>query len=93
MAEPYDIHPELAHQSSVFKEIMAAGDELMTIGIDPATAAVIVAAVPVTLRILRMVNEFVTAALDDWKETRRIERKRKEFDLEREYGKRDGSQN
>lgn len=81
----YDIHPELAQQSGTFHALMDAGDQLMTIGIDPATAAVIVAAVPVTLRILKMVNEFVTAALDDWKENKRIERKRKELELDREY--------
>lgn len=88
MRQDYEdgIHPELAQQTGVFQEIMSAGDELMTIGIDPATAAVIVAAVPVTLRVLRMVNELVSAAIDDWKENQRLERKRKELDLDREYG-------
>lgn len=88
MQESYDdIHPELAQTSGVFRELMNAGDELMTIGIDPATAVVIAAAVPITLRILRMVNEAVSAIIQNWVDEKKLDRKRRDYELEQEFGR------
>lgn len=81
------IHPELAETSNVFAEVMRGGDHLLSIGIDPATAAVIVAAVPISLRLLRMANEMLSASIDDQKEEKRLDRKRREYELDREFGR------
>jgi hypothetical protein len=82
-----DIHPELAETSGVFRELMSAGDELMTIGIDPATAVAVAAAVPLLLRLLRMGSEVLSTGLRDWEKNRDLERKRKDLELEREFGR------
>lgn len=88
MQESYDdIHPELAESSGVFSELMGAGDELMSIGIDPATAVAIAAAVPVVLRVLRMLNEAASAAIRDWEKDRDLARKRKDLELDQEFGR------
>ncbi|MEL6758686.1 MAG: hypothetical protein AAFP81_19830 [Pseudomonadota bacterium] len=82
-----EIHPELAQTSGVFRELMNAGDELMTIGIDPATAVVIAAAVPIALRILRIANEASSAAIQNWLDDQKLQRKRKEYELDKEFGR------
>ncbi|MEL6755001.1 MAG: hypothetical protein AAFP81_01095 [Pseudomonadota bacterium] len=80
-----EIHPELAQTSGVFRELMNAGDELMTIGIDPATAVVIAAAVPIALRILRIANEASSAVIQNWLDEQKLVRKRKEYELDEEF--------
>ena len=82
-----NIHPELAENSRVFREIMSAGDELMSIGIDPATAAVIVAAVPITLRLLKMLNEYSLALLRNWEADKELDRERRRRELDRQHKK------
>lgn len=82
-----EIHPELAQSSGVFKELVNAGDELMSIGIDPATAIAIAAAVPIALKILRILNRASDAAIDNWLEDKRLVRKRKEMELDQEFGR------
>lgn len=80
------INPELAEASPWFRELMGQADQLLSIGIDPATAAVIVASVPITLRVLKMANEFTTAMSHDYAERQRLKRKREELELEKEFG-------
>jgi hypothetical protein len=79
------INPELAEASPWFREVMGNADELLSIGIDPATAAVIVAAVPVTLRVLKIASEFTSAMASDYAEKQRLKRKREELELERDF--------
>lgn len=81
-----EIHPELMEASPVYRSLIDSANDLMSIGIDPALAAMVVAAVPVTLRVLKMGNEFTSAMVDDWKDNKRIERKRRELELNKEFG-------
>lgn len=84
MDEYEGINPEIASVSPWFRDLMGASDELMNVGISPATAAVIVASVPITLRLLRMGNEVLSAWVDDTREKNRLARKREEADLDHE---------
>ncbi len=79
-----DISPELLEQSSVYRELVNASESVMEIGISPGTAALIVAAVPITLKLLRMANELVSANIEDWLAGRRIARRKQEADTELE---------
>lgn len=81
-----EIHPELAQSSGIVRELVDASDQLMSLGIDLPTALVIVAAVPTSLGLLRIINRATGAWTDDWLEERRLARKRKEMELEREFG-------
>lgn len=91
MLQEYDyegeIHPELAQSSGIVRELVGASDQLMSLGIDLPTALVIVAAVPTSLGILRILNRASGAYVDNWLEDRRLERRRKELELDREFGK------
>ncbi len=71
-------------QSSVYRELVNAGESVMEFGISPGTAALIVAAVPITLKLLRMANELVSANIEDWLAGRRLERKKQEADADLE---------
>ena len=77
-----DINAELQYASPFMRGIIDLGHDMSTTGIDPSTAMVIVAAVPVTLRVLRMANELSSAAVSDWSEGKRLERKKQELDIE-----------
>ena len=92
------VNPELVEVSPWFRDIMSASDDLMSTGISPATAAVIVAMVPITLRILKIVSDAVHVQLSDkrlenerkherFRDEQRLETKRKEYELEREFSK------
>ena len=92
------VNPELVEVSPWFQDIMGASNDLMHTGISPATAAVIVAMVPITLRILKIVSDAVNVSLADTKESNalkrekerdehRLDTKRKEYELEREFMK------
>lgn len=77
-----DINAELQYASPFMRGIIDLGHDMSTTGIDPSTAMVIVAAVPVTLRVLRMANELSSAAVSDWSEGKRLERKKQELEIE-----------
>lgn len=81
------IHPELMEASPIYRGLINTTNDLMSIGVDPAFAAVVVASVPIILRLLRMANEMTAAMIDDWKDNRRIDRKRRELELDQEFGK------
>ena len=93
-----DINPEIYQASPWLREVMNGADTLMNTGIDAATAAVIVAMVPITLRILKIVGDAVNVGLADTKEANAIKRererdeqrldiKRKEYELDKEFGR------
>lgn len=79
-----DVNPELLEQSSVYRELVNGAESVMEFGISPGTAALIVAAVPITLKLLRMVNEWFSASVDDWAAGKRIDRKKQEAEADRE---------
>lgn len=88
MDELENISPELEYASPMLRGLIELGHDASTIGIDPALALTIVAAVPVVLRLLRMGNEFTSAIANDLAEKKRLDRKREELELEQEFHER-----
>ena len=75
------INPELAEASPVFAEIMGVSNELLSFGIDPSYALMAMAGVPVALRILRIVNEFTSAAAEDYRAKKAIENEQRRGEM------------
>lgn len=80
-----DFDPSLLEQpNSVYREIVEGAEIVGGFGISPGMAALIVASVPVTLKLLRMGNELVSAQIEDWLAGRRLTRRKQEADIELE---------
>jgi len=79
-----DIHPELQQAESWAESAATFGSKMMASGIDPSLALATIAAVPVILKVLNMINQFTVAAIDDWKEGNAIRRERERMEIERE---------
>ena len=80
-----DFDPELLEQpNSVYRELVEGAEIVGGFGISPGMAALIVASVPITLKLLRMGNELVSASIEDWLAGRRITRRKEEADAELE---------
>ena len=80
-----EMNPEIAAASPLMRGLIDLGHEASTIGVDPATAIAIVAAVPVVLRLLRMTGEFTGAIANDLAEKKRLERKDQELEIEHKW--------
>ena len=76
------INPELREVSPWLNDVVTASDGLMNKGIDPSLAIATIAAVPVVLKILNMINQFTVAAIDDWRERQKISREKEWLELE-----------
>lgn len=83
------LHPEIAEASPFYQYIADAGGNLMGIGFDANTAIAIVAATPVLLKLLKIIGDVVSASLTSWQEDKRLERKRREYEMNREFEKTD----
>ena len=88
MEDYSDLNPEIAAASPLMQGLIDLGHDASTIGVDPATAIAIVAAVPVALRLLRMGNEFTSAIANDIAEKKRLERKDEELAIEHKWHER-----
>lgn len=76
------INPELREVSPWLNDVVAASDGLMNKGIDPSLAIATIAAVPVVLKVLNMINQFTVAAIDDWRDGQKIKREKERLELE-----------
>lgn len=76
------INPELREISPWLNDVVAASDGLMNRGIDPSLAIATIAAVPVVLKVLNMINQFTVAIIDDWREGQKIKREVERLELE-----------
>ena len=76
------INPELREVSPWLNDVVAASDGLMNKGIDPSLAIATIAAVPVVLKILNMINQFTVAIIEDWRESRKMKHERDRLELE-----------
>ena len=85
MEDYAEIDPELQYASPMLRGLLQMGEDASSIGVDPALALTIVAAVPVVLRGLRMVNEFTTAVIQDFVEKNRLKRKEQELAMEHKW--------
>jgi hypothetical protein len=83
-ADTGSINPELAEGAPWLDTAVSVSNGLMNSGIDPGLALATVAAVPVVLKVLNMVNQFTVAAIDDWREGNKIRRERERLELEAE---------
>lgn len=79
-----DISPELAEASPWLNDVVTVGNGMMNSGIDPGLALATIAAVPIVLKVLNMINQFTAAAVEDWRETNKIARERERLALETE---------
>ena len=79
-----DISPELAEASPWLNDVVTVGNGMMNSGIDPGLALATIAAVPIVLKVLNMINQFTVAAIEDWRETNKIARERERLALETE---------
>lgn len=79
-----NLDPDLAQAAPYYREVLDATEQASQFGVDANTAIMVMAAVPVVMRILRMVNEFSTAWVKAWTEenTLAVERKRDEHKLQ-----------
>lgn len=85
MEDYAEIDPELRYASPTLRTLLELGQDASSIGIDPGLALAIIAAVPVTLRVLRMGNEFTSAAAQDLVEKNRLKRKEQELAMEHKW--------
>lgn len=85
MEDYNDLNPEIAAASPLMQSLIDLGHDASTIGVDPATAIAIVAAVPVALRLLRIGNEFTSAIANDVAEKKRLQRKDQELAIEHKW--------
>lgn len=86
--------PELVEAAPWLAAIERAGAEATSdilTGLDPSFAVAIAAGVPVVLRVLRILNEYTSAVIEDRQHDRELERERKrmELDMERRRMERD----
>jgi hypothetical protein len=79
---PTEISPELREASPWLNDVVTASNGMMNSGIDPGLALATIAAVPVILKVLNMINQFTVAAIEDWKEANSIRRERERLALE-----------
>lgn len=79
---PTEINPELREASPWLNDVVAASNGMMNSGIDPGLALATIAAVPIILKVLNMINQFTAAAIEDWKEANAIRRERERLALE-----------
>ncbi len=77
-----DINPELREASPWLNDVVTASNGMMNSGIDPGLALATIAAVPIILKVLNMINQFTAAAIEDWKEANAIRRERERLALE-----------
>jgi hypothetical protein len=84
ISQSADISPELKEASPWLNDVVSVSNGMMNSGVDPGLALATIAAVPVVLKVLNMINQFTVAAIEDWKQAKALEREREKHKLELE---------